>query len=110
VPLLSYGAGTQNHFSGRENMGFWELVGWLAWSASFVNIFAMALQLKTLVKTHKTEGVSLGMMSTFVYVQTVFCLVGFHTKQWALFVGMLGNVVITLSIVALVVRLRRRQS
>lgn len=90
-------------------MSFWELVGWLAWSASFVNILAMALQLKTLVTTRETKGVSLGMMGIFAYVQSVFCLVGFHEKQWALFVGMLGSVFITTSIVVYVLRLRRTQ-
>ena len=90
-------------------MDFWGLVGWLAWSASFVNIVAMWLQLSELRKTRETKGMSLGMLGIFTYVQSVFCLVGFHEKQWALFVGMLGSVAITASIIVYVRRLRRGQ-
>ena len=89
--------------------GFWELVGWAAWSASFLNVGAMALQLKTIVRTQDTKSVSLGMMRIFAFVQAVFGLVGLHSGQWALFVGMLGSVAVTATIIAYVKHLRRKQ-
>ncbi|MEU0539628.1 hypothetical protein ABZ319_07135 [Nocardia sp. NPDC005978] len=88
-------------------MSFWTLIGWLAWSASFVNIAAVCLQLRRMWASRSAEGVSLGMLAIFVYVQSVFCLVGFHERQWALFYGMLGSFVTTCLTIAVAVRLRR---
>ncbi|MEY4731513.1 MAG: hypothetical protein RL681_459 [Candidatus Parcubacteria bacterium] len=78
----------------------------LAWSASFVNVLAMALQLRALVKSRETKGTSLGMLIIFVYVQTVFCFVGHRSGQQALFWGMLLSGVITTTIFGFVVYLR----
>ncbi|MGX1809284.1 hypothetical protein ACWIGI_26480 [Nocardia sp. NPDC055321] len=87
-------------------MSFWTLIDWLAWSASFVNIAAVGLQLRRMWASRSAAGVSLGMLAIFVYVQSVFCLVGYHERQWALFSGMLGSFVVTCVTIAVAVRLR----
>ena len=88
-------------------MGFWEVVSWSAWCAGFLNVIAMALQLKTLIKTRETKSVSLWMYSIFTHNQIVFCFVGYHKQEWGLFFGMLGSVVITMTIIGLVRRWRQ---
>lgn len=89
-------------------MSFWTLIGWLAWSASFVNIAAVCLQLRRIWIARSSEGTSLGMLAIFAYVQTVFCLVGYHEHQLALFVGMLGSLVTTCFTIVVALRLRGR--
>ena len=77
-----------------------------AWSASFFNVLAMALQFYTLWTTKNVGGVSLGMLAIFVYVQTTFAQVGYRDKSWALFWGMVVSAFITTAIVLLVVYVR----
>ncbi|MEK7200977.1 MAG: hypothetical protein AAB672_02515 [Patescibacteria group bacterium] len=77
-----------------------------AWSASFFNILAMALQLWTLWTTKSVEGVSLGMMVIFLYVQITFGQVGYRTKSLALFWGMVFSAIFTTAIIVLVLYVR----
>ena len=77
-----------------------------AWSASFFNILAMALQFWTLWTSRRVEGVSLGMMVIFLYVQITFGQVGYRTKSRALFWGMVFSALFTTAIIALVLYVR----
>ncbi len=67
----------------------------LAWSASFLNVGAMALQFYTLVKAWNAAGVSLGMLGIFCFVQATYMMVGYRSKQWALFWGMAFSLAFT---------------
>jgi hypothetical protein len=77
-----------------------------AWSASFVNILAMALQFWTLLTTRNVGGISLGMLAIFLYVQITFAQVGRRDKSWALFWGMAISAVITTTIILFVIYVR----
>ena len=62
-----------------------------AWSASFLNVAAMALQLFALWNTWSLKGVSVGMLGIFLYVQITFAQVGRRDKSSALFWGMVAS-------------------
>ncbi len=77
-----------------------------AWSASFVNIVAMALQFWALWTTNNVGGTSLGMLAIFLYVQITFAQLGRRDKSWALFWGMAISGVITTAIILFVVYIK----
>jgi len=77
-----------------------------AWSASFLNVGAMALQFRALVKTWDATGVSLGMLGIFCFVQVVYMMVGRRAKQWALFWGMVFSLLFTATDTGIVIYLR----
>ncbi len=77
-----------------------------AWSASFFNVAAMALQLRALWTTKNVGGISLGMMVIFLYVQITFAQVGYRDKSWALFWGMVFSAIFTAAIIAFVLFVR----
>jgi len=77
-----------------------------AWSASFLNVAAMAFQLWTLITKWEAGGVSLAMLAIFCFVQYTYMQVGYKTKQWALFWGMLLSLLLTGADAALVVYLQ----
>jgi hypothetical protein len=77
-----------------------------AWSASFFNVLAMALQFWTLWTTRNIGGISLGMMAIFLYVQITFAQIGRRDKSWALFWGMVFSAIFTMAIIAFVLYAR----
>ena len=77
-----------------------------AWLASFLNVIAMAFQLRSLIKAWDAKGVSLVMLGVFCYVQATYMRVGYHSGQWALFWGMLFSLLFTAASAGIVVYLR----
>ena len=77
-----------------------------AWSASFFNVLAMALQFRALWKSWDPSGLSLGMLVIFLYVQVTFAQVGRKTKERALFWGMVLSAAFTTAIVVLSIWIR----
>lgn len=77
-----------------------------AWSASFFNIAAMALQFWTLWTTRNPGGLNFGMLAIFLYVQVTFAQVGYRDKSWALFWGMVFSAIFTTAIIVLTLCIR----
>ena len=70
------------------------------WSASILNALFLFFQLRKIIQTKSAEGVSIIMFSGFVYMQITYMQLGYKTKQWGLFWGMLASVIISILIIS----------
>ncbi len=71
------------------------------WSAGFLNVLAMALQLIAILSTKDVSGISRSMLLIFIYVQLTFAQAGWRHKEWGQFWGMAGSAAITSTILVL---------
>ncbi|MBI4020862.1 MAG: hypothetical protein HY369_01330 [Candidatus Aenigmarchaeota archaeon] len=76
------------------------------WSASILNAVFMASQLRTLLVTRDATGLDLVMLAGFCYMQVTFAQLGWHTRQWAMFLGMAASALITAAIFILALAFR----
>ncbi len=76
---------------------------WIIWFIGLVNIVAMLPQLIQILRTHKTEGLSLTMFILFFWIQIAFSTEGFFTRNKMLMVCMGLNSVITAINIVLIV-------
>jgi hypothetical protein len=74
-----------------------------AWSASILNVFAMASAFWTLWSSHDAKGTSFIMLGLFLYVQITFAQTGYRDKSWALFCGMVFSAFFTVGCIVLAI-------
>lgn len=71
--------------------------------ASYFNAAFLGIQLWHVWRTRTVSGLSLGMFIGFFLMQLTFMQLGFKTRQWGLFGGMLCSAVITALTIVLIV-------
>jgi len=77
-----------------------------AWSAGFLNVLLLLIQLYHVWRAQTAEGLSLVMLVGFVYIQLTFVQVGYRSKEWGLFWGLIISFFVTAILIALVVYLQ----
>lgn len=76
------------------------------WSASILNVIALALQLRALLWGGDPSTISKGMLLIFIYMQVTFAQAGYRTKMWGQFWGMSVSAVISGTMLVLTFTLR----
>lgn len=80
---------------------------WIIWIAGIVNVSAMLPQLYRLIKTHETDGLSLGMFWIYFVIQVAFALEGYFKKNKMFMVCLGLSAVVSATIIGLVIYFRQ---
>lgn len=80
---------------------FFELTTWLfsldgrIWSASFLNVGAIAFGIREVIIKDDASGVSSWMLVIFLYMQATYAQAGFQNEMWGQFYGMFISALLT---------------
>lgn len=81
----------------------WSFIIWLV---GFINVGAMLPQLVQIIQTRKTDGLSLGMFATYLFIQLAFSLEGYFTRNRMFMVCLGLSAVVNAMVISLVIYLR----
>lgn len=65
------------------------------WSASILNVFALAFGLREVISQRDASNVSFWMLVIFLYMQSTYAWAGWQSELWGQFWGMLFSAFIT---------------
>jgi len=74
----------------------------IVWFMGIVNVAAMIPQLYTILKTHKTGGLSVEMFAIYLVVQIAFSAEGYFTRNRMLMVCLGLSAIVSISIISLI--------
>jgi len=81
---------------------------WIIWTVGLINVGAMVPQLIKLIKTRKTEGLSMGMIVIYFGIQIAFMIEGYFSYNEMLRVCMGFSAVMSLVIILMASIIRRK--
>lgn len=77
------------------------------WAASVLNALFLLVQLISVVRTRKVEGLSLVAFGGWLYIQIVYAIFAYREGYWNIFWGMIASATMSIILISLIIRWRK---
>lgn len=78
------------------------------WAASILNAFFLLVQMISVVRTRKVEGLSLVAFGGWLYIQIVYAIFAYRGGYWNIFWGMIASAILSIILITLIIQWRKQ--
>lgn len=78
----------------------------IIWAIGIVNVLAMLPQMRQLIQTKETEGLSVAMFAIYLVIQIAFAIEGYFKRSRVLLICMTLSAIVTTTIIILILYYR----